>query len=261
MREPRRPLDPLLWDAQHQPFVREPERDSSIQPIPRVEIARGERTFSESRQVKSELAEGEWVDRYSAKRTQIIEWLSGNVPEKRLSHILRVEEMAIQLAQCHGLNQRQAAQAGLMHDLAKYFKPQRLLHMAEAEGVTIDPVDQMNPHLLHAQVGAIVARDDFGICDTEVLAAIRDHTLGSPGMSLLSCVIFLADSLEPGRGQTLELEQLRQSAQHNLHRAVWQTSDYTLKHLLDSAQLIHPRAVLTRNWALRVATQKVYRNQ
>lgn len=190
-----------------------------------------------------------------ATRQDVLAWLHEHVPDSRLQHILRVEQMAIELAQKHQLDVHKAAQAGLLHDLAKFFKPKRLLEMAIAEGLEIDPVDRANPHLLHADVGAIVARDEFGVQDTEVLQAIRHHTLGSPGMSPLSCVVFLADSLELGRGDTPELIHLRQVSQQNLYRAVWLTADYSLHYLLSSRLLIHPRTVLTRNWALAAAKQ------
>lgn len=56
-----------------------------------------------------------------------------------------------------------------MHDLAKCFTPQRLLNMAQTDGLEVDEVMKNNPHLLHADVGAIVARDRFGITDKEIL--------------------------------------------------------------------------------------------
>jgi predicted HD superfamily hydrolase involved in NAD metabolism len=185
-----------------------------------------------------------------ALRQQILDWLAGHVPESRLIHILAVEQLAIALAQRHGLAVEKAAQAGLMHDLAKCFKPQKLLQMAQAEGLSLAPVDRANPHLLHADVGAIVARNQFGIQDEEVLEAIANHTLGRPGMSPLSCVVFLADSLEPGRGDTPELNALRDASQQNLSQAVWMTCDASILELVAKRRLIHPRTVLTRNWFL-----------
>ncbi len=187
---------------------------------------------------------GEW-------RLPILAWLADHVPTPRLKHILRVEEMAIALAQRHGLSTELAAQAGLMHDLAKYFQPQRLLDMAEAAGIEIDPVFQSNPHLLHAEVSAVVAETEFQVQNPEILQAIRDHTLGRPGMSPLSCVIYLADSLEPGRGDTPVLSHLRKLSQEDLNHAVWLTTEASLEHLLGSRHLIHPRAILTRNWFMR----------
>jgi len=161
--------------------------------------------------------------------------------------------MAIELAKHYKLDVEKAAQAGLMHDLAKYFKPQQLLEMARVEGLEIDEVMIVTPHLLHADVSAIVARDTFGVEDKEVLQAIANHTLGRPGMSLLSCIVFLSDSLEPGRGDTPELEILRQMSYQNPAQAVWLTCDYSLKFLLKTHCLVHPRTIATRNWFLQLA--------
>ena len=183
-------------------------------------------------------------------RQRVLEWLSQNVPAPRLQHILRVEQMSKDLAYQHHLDESKAQLAGLMHDLAKYFPPPKLLETAREEGIEIDSVFAANPHLLHAEVGAIVAREEFGMEDEEILNAISDHTLGRPGMSLLSCVVYLADTLEPGRGHTPELEALRQLSSQDIYRAVWQTSDYTIRYLLATQRLIHPRAIVTRNWAL-----------
>ena len=189
-------------------------------------------------------------------RDQVLVWLGNNVPESRLNHILRVEQMALELAERYNLDVEKAASAGLMHDLAKYFKPQKLLEMARSEKLDIDPVSEANPHLLHADVSAIVARDTFGIKDDEVLQAIANHTLGRPGMTRLSCIVFLADSLEPGRGNTSELEALRQVSCQNLYQAVWLTCDYSLKFLLETHCFIHPRTIATRNWFLQEVKNK-----
>jgi predicted HD superfamily hydrolase involved in NAD metabolism len=189
-------------------------------------------------------------------RDRVLTWLADNVPASRIQHILGVEQMSVELARHYHIDVEKAAWAGLMHDLAKYFKPSVLLQMARDEGIEVDPVCEANPHLLHADVSAIVARNRFDMQDEAVLEAIALHTLGRPGMSLLSCVVFIADSLEPGRGNTPELEALRQVSFSNLYKAVWLTGDYCLKFLLDSRCLIHPRTILTRNWALQMSSEK-----
>ncbi|MEB3181323.1 MAG: bis(5'-nucleosyl)-tetraphosphatase (symmetrical) YqeK [Nostocaceae cyanobacterium] len=188
-------------------------------------------------------------------RDQVLAWLADNVPRSRLNHILRVEQMSMELAQCHIINQEKAATAGLMHDLAKYYKPQRLRQIAQTQGLEVDEVMAAHPHLLHADASAIIARDTFGIQDEEVLQAIASHTLGRPGMSLLSCIVFLADSLELERGKTPQLQALRQLSYQNLYQAGWQTCDYSLKFLLDSHCLIHPRTIATCNWFMQKAKE------
>jgi predicted HD superfamily hydrolase involved in NAD metabolism len=173
-----------------------------------------------------------------------------------VKHILGVEQMAHDLARHYQLDVTKAAQAGLMHDLAKYFKPEKLLEMAQQEKMELTEVDITNPHLLHADASAIVARDTFGIQDAEILEAIANHTLGKPQMSQLSCIVFLADALEPGRGDSPELEMLRELSRKDLYQAVWQSCDYSLKFLLSRRLLIHPRTIATRNWALEKSMNK-----
>lgn len=192
------------------------------------------------------------------QREQVLNWLAVNVPQSRIQHILRVEQVAIQLANHHYLDSKKAAQAGLMHDLAKYFEPERLLNIARAANLELAPVDEVNPHLLHADVSAIVAQEQFGVHDQEVLQAIANHTLGQPAMGPLSCVVFLADSIEPGRGNSPKLEEIRNVCWENLYQAVWITCDHSLKQLMKTRKLIHPRMVLTRNWALQMSQVQLH---
>jgi len=188
-------------------------------------------------------------------RENVLAWLCERVPAARIKHILGVEQVAGDLARHYGLDEAKARSAGLLHDLAKYFKPQLLLQMAQKEGLELDSVLEAHPHLLHADASAIVARDEFGVVDREILEAIANHTLGRPNMSQLSCTVFIADTIEPSRGNTAALEALREASWQNLYAAVWQTSDYSLKYLLETRCYIHPRTVLTRNWALQMARE------
>ncbi|MEL6929341.1 MAG: bis(5'-nucleosyl)-tetraphosphatase (symmetrical) YqeK [Cyanobacteria bacterium J06600_6] len=186
-------------------------------------------------------------------RDRVINWLQENVSSHRLQHILGVESTCINLARCHQLDENQAAQAGLMHDLAKFFAPRKLLKIAASANLTVDQICLDHPHLLHADIGAVVAQQEFGVEDPEILSAIANHTLGAPQMSKLSCVVFVADVLEPNRGDNEQLKSMRLVAEQNLYKCVRQTSDYSLEYLLSKHKIIHPRTVLTRNWALAQA--------
>lgn len=188
-------------------------------------------------------------------RDRIISWLQANVSSHRLEHILGVEQTSISLAHHYQLNEQQAAQAGLMHDLAKFFSPRKLLKIATEAKIPVDEICYNYPHLLHAEVGAVVAQQEFGVDDPEVLNAIANHTLGAPYMSKLSCVVFIADALEPNRGDNAELAAMRAMATENLYKCVQQTSDYSLKCLVSQQKIIHPRTILTRNWAFTKAKE------
>jgi predicted HD superfamily hydrolase involved in NAD metabolism len=185
-------------------------------------------------------------------REQVLTWLSENVSQPRLKHILAVEKMCRELALDHDCDVEQAAQAGLMHDLAKFFAPSRLLKMALEHDIELDCLTSSHPNLLHADISALIAKRDFGIEDENILNAIRNHTLGKPNMDKLSCIVFIADKIEPNRGNTLELETMRQNSSKNLLKTVRQVCDYSIKHLLRNNSPIHPRTILTRNWSLKI---------
>jgi predicted HD superfamily hydrolase involved in NAD metabolism len=119
--------------------------------------------------------------------------------EHRYAHTLRVARFAEQLARAHGENAAQARVAGLFHDLARLYSARRLLEECAARGLPIDPFERANPIVLHARLGAELARDRFGVDDEAVLSAIRKHTVGDAQMSRLDRIVFLADGLEPGR--------------------------------------------------------------
>jgi HD superfamily phosphohydrolase YqeK len=46
--------------------------------------------------------------------------------------------------------------------------------------MTLNQIFEVNPHLLHADVSAIVARNTFGVSDTQRLNTIADRALGRP---------------------------------------------------------------------------------
>jgi predicted HD superfamily hydrolase involved in NAD metabolism len=110
-----------------------------------------------------------------------------------------VARFAERLAAAHGLDPRAAREAGLYHDLARLYPPERLLRECTARGLALDEFERANPIVLHARLGAELARELFGVDDEAVLSAIRKHTLGDRDMTALDDVLFLADALEPGR--------------------------------------------------------------
>lgn len=117
----------------------------------------------------------------------------------RWTHIVRVARMAERLAAAHGVDTLRARLAGLLHDLARLYPAERLLRECAARGMAIDAFERANPVVLHARLGAELARERFGIDDEAVLSAIRKHTLADGRMSPLDEVVYLADGLEPGR--------------------------------------------------------------
>ncbi len=117
----------------------------------------------------------------------------------RYAHSVRVARTADIIAQAHGIDPRQARCAGMLHDIARLWSAERLLAECHARGLAIDTFEQENPIVLHARIGAELARERFGVTEGAVLSAIAKHTVADVDMSPLDAVIFIADGVEPGR--------------------------------------------------------------
>jgi predicted HD superfamily hydrolase involved in NAD metabolism len=107
--------------------------------------------------------------------------------------------MAERLARAHGVDPLRARTAAMLHDLARLYPAERLLRECAERGLAIDAFEREHPVVLHARLGAELARESFGVDDPAVLSAIRKHTLADAVMSPLDKVVYLADGLEPGR--------------------------------------------------------------
>jgi predicted HD superfamily hydrolase involved in NAD metabolism len=119
--------------------------------------------------------------------------------DHRYHHTVRVARCADILAQMHGVDPAKARLAAMLHDLARLYSASQLVEECGRRAMPIDDFERRNPIVLHAPLGAALARERFDIDDPDVLSAIEKHTLGAAVMSPLDCVVYLADSLEPGR--------------------------------------------------------------
>ena len=113
--------------------------------------------------------------------------------ESRKAHTLRVTFLAVERAPLLRLDERQVMTAALMHDCAKNLRPDDPI----LDGFSLK--EQVPAPVFHQFAGAYVAENRFGVTNGEILDAIRYHTSGRPGMSLLEKLIYLADGLEEGR--------------------------------------------------------------
>lgn len=161
--------------------------------------------------------------------------------EHRYAHSLRVARAAARLASIHGVDVAKARLAGLLHDLARLYSPERLIAEAEARGFAISDVERGHPMLLHARLGAALARERFGVDDTAVLSAIAKHTTAAEEMSPLDSVVYLADSLEPGR-RFPERGELWQLALRDLDGAMRETLEFARRHYERKLALSEARA-------------------
>lgn len=162
--------------------------------------------------------------------------------EHRFAHSVRVARFADRLAQAHREDAARARVAGILHDLARLYPPHVLLTQSHARGLTITPFERQSPLVLHAALGAELARELFGIEDAAVLSAIRKHTVAAPTMSALDCIIYLADSLEPERSFP-ERAVLAELAFVDLQAAMRATITVSMRYLRKRSLPVAPQTL------------------
>ena len=151
-----------------------------------------------------------------------------NLKPSRYTHSLGVEAMASRLAALHGADTEKAAFAGRYHDIAKCFTPEVMNEYVRKFGLDDMYIDN-NP-LAHSKVAAEILRTEFGVEDEEVLNAVRSHTTGRDGMSLLEEIVYVADAIEDNRNYE-GLKELQKQAETDLDGACLFIMDWTLDSL------------------------------
>ena len=170
-----------------------------------------------------------------------LDQLFADLKPRRFSHSMSVAAYARYLAGIHGISQRQAEEAGILHDCAKCMPLKEMQQIALTHDLTDDPAFLESGALLHSVVGAQVARDRYGMEDPEVLEAIAFHNTGHVGMSRLAMCVCLADSIEPTRESYPLLEEVREMAERSLERALLMSLEGTADFVRQRGRFLHPR--------------------
>jgi predicted HD superfamily hydrolase involved in NAD metabolism len=168
----------------------------------------------------------------------------------RFRHCAGVARMAEKLARANAVSPERARVAGILHDVARGWTNQQLLAYARENGVPISDAARSAPVLLHAPIGADIARREFAIDDPEVLGAISRHTVAGPGMGALDKIIYVADSIEPSRtfDDRVALEAL---AFRSLDEALFACLKESMKYLMLRNVPIADETVLLYNQLVR----------
>lgn len=176
-------------------------------------------------------------------------WVEQQLTPHRWQHTLGVATTAVQLAERYGCNPAKVKLAALCHDCARELpKAAALKHLLEF-GILADEMEASYPVLLHGPIAAELVRRRFGIDDPAVLDSIRYHTTGRPRMCRLERILYVADTIEPGRRFT-GVDELRRLAMTDLDKAVLACMDAAIRYLLNRGAVIHPRSLSARNWLL-----------
>lgn len=157
--------------------------------------------------------------------------LSKYLDEDRMAHTMGVMYTCAALAMVHNYDLKDAQAAGLLHDSAKCIPAKKKLKMCEEHKIPVTDFEKEHTFLLHAKLGAYIAREKYGIKDEEILTAITYHTTGRPAMSNLEKIVYIADYIEPMRDKALHLPKIRKLAFEDLDECMYEILKDTLIYL------------------------------
>ena len=94
--------------------------------------------------------------------------LKREMDDSRYEHTLGVMYTSAALAMRYEYDMERAMLAGLMHDCAKCIPNAKKLKLAEKNGLEITELERNNPFMLHAKVGAMLAKVKYDIDDEDI---------------------------------------------------------------------------------------------
>ncbi len=178
------------------------------------------------------------------------EKLKKSLSEKRYRHSLGVCDEAVRLAERYGADKDKAYTAGLLHDCAKGYNTDKQIKLCKELGVELDDITLACPGVIHAPLGAVIAKEEYGVTDCETLEAIRRHTVAAEAASLLDKIIYIADMIEPTRSFS-GVDELRKAAYEDIDKAFMLALKQSIIFNTQKNNIVHPNTIYAWNYMIR----------
>ena len=171
------------------------------------------------------------------------------VPYLMSSHPGSTMKEAVKLAEKYGADTEKAYTAGILHDCAKGYDTDEQIKLCQKYGVVLDDITLACKPVIHAPLGAKIAKAEYGVNDKDVLDAIMCHTVAKENMSLLDKIIYIADMIEPMR-DFVGVEELRKAAYENIDMAFILGLKQSIVFNAQKNKIIHPNTLSAWNYML-----------
>jgi nicotinate-nucleotide adenylyltransferase len=213
------------------------------------EIRSGEKTESLPARVSSYIAQNALYgceESLDPDLGVLTDRLSALMSPKRLEHSLQVASQAVRLARRWGADGRHAYMAGLLHDICKEMGQSDLLNMLDGSDIISDKIFAGLPDVWHAHAAALFIQKELCIYHADIVNAVRYHSTGRAGMSLLEKIIYIADLISEER-RFAGIGRLRKTAYQDLDRAVLDALVFCIGELTHLGKPIAADTVLAYN--------------
>ncbi|MCQ2471938.1 MAG: nicotinate (nicotinamide) nucleotide adenylyltransferase [Clostridia bacterium] len=166
--------------------------------------------------------------------------------ETRFIHSLNVAKAAAELAEIYGGDKEKCFTAGLLHDVMKNAPDSEHMEVFSVAGTPLSADEKQNKKLWHAMSGAEYVKHIMGITDDDIYRAVRYHTTGRAGMTLIEKIVFIADFISAERDYD-DVNVMRGLAAVSLEKAMLYALRYTITDLVKKGQTIHKDSIALYN--------------
>ncbi len=164
-------------------------------------------------------------------------FLKGRLSKERYNHTMNVANECRHLAKLYGENPDKAYFAGMVHDICKEDPKEKQYDWAVKSEMGFCKEEAQSWKVWHGVAGAYFLKTEFGIANEDVLNAVRFHTIGRKGMSLLEKVVYLGDMTSEERDYS-GVDVMRKVCARSLEKGMLYALRYSMRKQLKRCAVI-----------------------
>ncbi len=172
---------------------------------------------------------------YDAENMQA--FLKKRLSNERYEHTMNVARECRRLAKLYGEDEDKAYFAGMVHDICKEDPREQQLQWAALSGMGFCDEEASSWKVWHGVAGAYFLKNHFGVADKDILNAVRFHTIGRSGMSLLEKIVYLGDMTSEERNYS-GVDIMRETCNKSLEKGMLYALRYSMKKQLKRCAVI-----------------------
>lgn len=165
---------------------------------------------------------------------------------KRYEHTLAVVRLSGELAEVYGIDTQKARLAAMLHDITKEKSSDWQLQRLTSSGIIDETLLIGGIGIYHGITAYLAAKEEYGISDSDLLNAIRYHSTGRNGMSLLEKIIFTADTVAYDRTYK-DAQRLRELSFTRLDDTVFEICRFIISDLTSKLMPVCPDTLYCYN--------------
>lgn len=169
---------------------------------------------------------------------EIEKFLSSFMKKERFFHVLKVKEIALDIAKFYNIDKEKLGLLSLLHDIAKDIGKKEAEKIIENGKIILDEIEKKEPSLWHGKIGAFLVEERFNIKDPEILEAIRYHSTGSNNMSLMFKILYISDYLE-----SCPSSKIKGASKRDIDASIKMVVAKKIEYVLKKGSPLHPRSV------------------